>query len=291
MKTALLIPLYEQRQYWPRMLSAIEAMSILPDIVYVLMDRPSISDYNYVQEKCSEPTLKTVYKVLKLSDIPEFVGRPNHLPEQDLFLTGYRRNQGIDMAIADGCDVFVFIDGDCIPQVDLIKAHLEANSKGVPNISVGRRREEKHNWKDQREVDIKVKAIGLFARTNHRVITEKYLLHSSTIIWTCNCSMNLQAVNRIKKLNARYYDRNEVFSSEFLGTWGGEDGFLGIEAVAANVFITMINDDKSGIRHIDHERPIQKYSAEAFSIYLAAQIDLLNMMVGNNPLPIDFYLD
>lgn len=291
MKTALLIPVYEQKKYWPRMLSAIEAMSILPDVVYVLMDRPSITDYNYVKEKCADPTLKGIYKVLNLRDIPEYVGRPNNLPEQDLFLTGYRRNQGIELAIADGCEVFVFIDGDCVPQCDLIKAHHNANSFGVPNISIGRRREEKHNWKDQREVDVKVKAIGLFTKTNLRVITERYLLNTSSIIWTCNCSMNLAAVRRIQKLNERYYGRNEVFCSEFLGTWGGEDGFLGIQATYANVFITMINDEKSGIRHIEHPRPIQKYSPEAFSIYLAAQIELLSLMIGNKPLPIDFYLD
>jgi hypothetical protein len=291
MKTALLIPVYEQKKYWLRMLSAIEKLSVRPDCVYVLMDRPKRSDFNYIQDKCSSLDLKNTYKVYNLKDVPEFVGRPNNLPEQELFLTGYRRNQGLEFAIADGCDSFVFIDGDCIPQVDLIKAHNDANYRGVPNLSVGRRREEKHNWKDQREVDPNVKSFGLFSRTPRHVINSQYLLTSSSIVWTCNSSLNIQAVNRIKRFNSIYYNRSEVFCSEFLGTWGGEDGFLGIQASLCNIAITMLNEKKGGIVHIDHPRPVNKYAPEAFGIYLKEHIQLLDLMIKNKPLDLDFFTD
>lgn len=291
MKTALIIPVYQQKKYWMRMQSFLERMTDLPHCIYVMMDRQSVLDYKYIKNATSDPDLRNTYKVFNMTDTPEFVGRPNHLPEQDLFLTGYRRNQAIDIAIEDGCETFVFIDGDCLPQPDIIKAHIRVNSRGVANMSVGRRREEKHQWKDQREVYDNVKNLKLFERVNENVITDFELLRSSTITWSCNISMNIQAVNRLKKFNKKYYGREDVFHSDFLGTWGGEDGFIGIEAYYCNIFITVINDKKSGIKHIEHPRPQAKYEGKAFTFYLEDQVQLLQRMLANNPLSLDFFED
>ncbi len=289
MKIALIIPIYQQKKYWMRMQAAIERLSVRPHSVYVMMDRQSAIDFKYIKDATTSSELLNNYKVFNMTDVPEFVGRPNHLPEQDLFLTGYRRNQGIELAIQDGCEAFVFIDGDCLPQPDLIEAHGRVNGYGIPNLSIGRRREEKHGWKDQREVSPNTIPMRLFERTNEHVITDFTLLLSSTITWSCNMSLNIQAVDRLKRFNTKYYGRADVFHSDFLGTWGGEDGFIGIESYYCQIPITMINDKKSGIKHIEHLRPINKYSGAAFEKYLAEQVMLLQRMLFNNPLSMDFF--
>jgi len=289
MKTALIIPIYNQSKYFLRLVSAIESMSELPDIVYPTLDRNSREDYKIIKRICENKNLKCQYKILDLTNIPEYIGKPTNNPGQDLFLTGDRRNQAIDIAIQDGCEIFVFIDGDCIPEKDLIKAHNRVNSRGKSNLSVGRRREEKHNWDDQRETEPKLKALRLFSKANEIVIHNPELLYTATIVWSCNVSLNISAVKLLKNLNKIYYGKSEVFNSEFLGAWGGEDCFLGIQAYMCRIFITMINDEFSGVRHIEHPRPLNKYHAIAWTEHLAEQIELLNLMQSNKPLDLSFF--
>ena len=289
MKTALIIPIYNQSKYFLRLVSAIENMTILPDVVYPVLDRNSERDISEINKILSNPKLKCKYNVLSISSIPEYIGKPTNNPDQDLFLTGDRRNQAIDVAINDGCDVFVFIDGDCIPEKDLVCAHNRVNSRGLPNLSAGRRREEKHNWLDQREVDGKLKALRLFSKTNEIVIHNPELLYTATVVWSCNISLNLSAIKLLKKLNEYYYGRSEVFNSEFLGAWGGEDVFLGIQAYMARIFITIINDEFGGVRHIEHPRPLNKYHVKAWTEHLGEQVELLNLMQTNKPLDLSFF--
>ena len=289
MKTALIIPIYNQSKYFLRLVSAIESMSELPDIVYPTLDRNSREDYKIIKRICENKNLKCQYKILDLTNIPEYIGKPTNNPGQDLFLTGDRRNQAIDIAIQDGCEIFVFIDGDCVPEADLIKAHKRVNSYGLPNLSIGRRKEEKHKWRDQRELDPKIATLKLFSRINEFVIQNPELLYSASIVWSCNIGMNLKSVNQLKKLNEYYYGKSEVFNSEFLGAWGGEDCFLGIQAYTAKVFITVINDELSGIRHIDHPRPIDKYHVAAWTDHLAEEVEYFNLLQSNKPLTLTFF--
>jgi hypothetical protein len=217
------------------------------------------------------------------------VGKPNNLPSFDLFLTGYNRNVAIESALDDGSEIVVMIDGDCIPETDLIKSHYEINNIDVPSITCGRRREEPYKWLDQRDVDKKLASLNLFTSGNGYLIQNQELLQRSTIIWTCNVGMNKQAIELVKKLNKKYYGRSEVFNSEFLGSWGAEDIFLGIQASMLKIFVSMITGEKAGVRHIHHERPVDKYGQESFVVHLKNHIDLLNEMQINNPLTVDFF--
>jgi len=289
MKTALIIPIYKQTKYWIRLMSGIEKQTVPPDYVYVMMDRPTEEEYNYVKNACASKNLKTTYKVFNLQEIPEFIGRPNNVPDFELFLAGHNRNVAIDTAIEDDCKIFVMTDGDCIPEINLIKTHYEINSMGIPSITCGRRKDAAHKWRDQRDVDPKLKALDLFKHGNGFIIQNQELLHMSSIIWTCNVGINIEAVKLIKKLNEKYYGRSEVFCSEFSGTWGGEDSFLGIQANMCRIFISIINEEKSGIRHINHPRPQRRYNEQNFSIYLKNHVKVLNEMQLNNPLKMEFF--
>jgi len=287
MQPALIIPLYKQNKYWSRMINAIESQSVMPKFVYVMMDRPSDKDYNEIVNQCSRPNLKTTYKVFNCQELPDYLGRPTQLPDFDLFLTGHRRNIAIEQAIADGCDMFVMIDGDCIPQEHLIKSHMKACDNHLPMLVCGRRCEEKHGGLDQRDLDQKVAIHKLFSSVNPHPIMDNSLHINCSVVWSCNISMNMKAIERIKKVNQYYFGRSEVFSSQFVGTWGGEDAFLGIEAYASMVVTVTINDAKSGILHIDHPRPESKYGSNSFFKYFGEQVELFNAMRLNKPIPMD----
>lgn len=268
-------------------MDGIESQSELPDIVYVMLDRQSELDLRAITEMCGKG--KVNYKVFNIHDIPDFVGRPHDEPFEPLFMVGNIRNRAIDMAIGDGCDCVVMIDGDCIPDIDLIKTHKSSNSLGYPNMSCGRRREEKHGDKDQREVDPKLSSLKLFEHTPNYIVHNPDLLKSCSVTWSCNFSMNLSAIKIIKAINQKYYGRDEVFNSTFLGSWGGEDSFIGIQAVYGKVFITIINAERSGIRHIDHPRPERKYGDAALGDYLLREIDYFSVATQLDPLDGEFY--
>lgn len=288
MKTAVIIPFYNQRKYWLKMFAALEEQTERPYCIYVAMDRQTPEDVEFVNGVCKSG--KNYYSVQDLRDIPDYIGKPQEFPDQELFLTGYRRNQCIDLAIQEGCDTFIMFDGDCVPEKDLIKDHVALNSLDIPTIANGRRKEEKHGWLDQRDVDPKMRSAHLFNTCNGYVIHNPDLLRSCSITWSCNISMNMQAVKLIRKINRNYYGRDEVFNSNFLGRWGGEDSFLGIQAIACKIFVTMLNTEFSGIRHIEHPRPENKYGDGAFGDHLMREIDYLNQLQEMKPLDLSFYM-
>lgn len=289
MEISLIIPIHKQYKHWLKMMSGIEKQSMLPKNVYLMLDRPTDEEYEYMNSMCSSSHLKNNYVIKRITEPPEYVGKSNNIPSFDLFLTGYNRNLAIDYALDDGSDIVVMIDGDCIPEVDLIKSHYEINNIDVPSITCGRRKEVHYNWLDQRDVEKKLSNLNLFTSGNGYLIQNQLLLQNSSIIWTCNIGINKQAIKLIKKLNKKYYGRSEVFNSEFLGSWGGEDSFLGIQASMLKIFVSMITGEKSGVRHIDHPRPVDKYGKETFATYLKNQLDLLNEMQINNPLTLTFF--
>jgi hypothetical protein len=288
MSTALIIPIHNQSSYWSRMISAIEAQSVIPDAVYVLLDRPRKSEYRYITGICNRDNLKANYKVVECHQTPSYMGRPQSSPD-DNFLAGYVRNIGVDLALKDGHETFIFIDGDCIPEMDLVKSHNQLNENVLPNLSVGRRRDINHDWKDQREIDPTISPSKLFSSGNGFVIHNPDLILTSSIVWTCNVSMNLNAVKLIKRMNLKYYERDELFNSEFCGSWGGEDAFLGFQAYSCRVFITMCSDELAGIRHIDHPRPESKYGDD-WGKYFLSQVDDLQVRLSLEPLLLDFYI-
>jgi hypothetical protein len=269
MKTALIIPLKNQDKYISRMVHAINIQTQSPDIVYFVVDRPSEPEFNKISETVAKQN-RDYYNVIRIDEIPEYIGNRGDTEDKDLFLTGDRRNRSIEMAISDGCDHFIFIDGDCIPQRNLVKSHRSAMGT-FPTLSVGRRRESRYKNNDQRDTDEKVMNKKLF-KSNGTIINDISLLASSSIVWSCNISMNLATVKRVKYINKLMYNREEVFSSEFSGKWGGEDTFLGVQAFVMKTIICSINDEYSGVNHIDHPRPISKYDPDVYNDYLCDKL-------------------
>lgn len=263
MKILLAIPSKNQIQYLEEMIASLEAQSVLPDKVLYLMDRPSGRDRITAMKRLSghkfiEPKF--------ITQEPEYIGRPMMYDGEDHFLTGYVRETAVDYMIENGYDAVVFLDGDCMPEKNFVRDHKRVLSKTEATTTVGKRKEKKFKWDDQRAVR-ETSSIILFKPIDAPVMIEGYFVDSG-VVWTCNFGMNIAAVKKLREVNKTIYGRNEVFPSDFLGTWGGEDGFIGLECFYTGVEVIALKDDINGIRHIDHPRPVKKYDHVRFIDYL-----------------------
>jgi hypothetical protein len=295
MKTSVIIPIHKQVKYFRNVFNGLLKQSKKPDVVYVVMDRPELEeapeDYEgdkwdamqYMESICSECT-DIEFKILSFSNIPNNIKRQS----ENIFLTGMARNIGTETAIQDGCGLFIYIDGDCVPQKDLVASHISKSSDTLPVLSVARRRERKYRWMDQRETIANISHLQLFSQKG-MLVNDPTLLKECLIVWSCNMSLNLAAVKLIRKFNLTYYNRSELFNSNFLGAWGGEDSFLGIQAWYCRIYIQTIGDGRSGVEHIDHPRPKSIYNID-HKKFFEQECDTLRHKVRVAPLRLDFFL-
>ncbi len=285
-ETALFILMYRQSQYIDEMVAAVNAQTVVPGVLYICLDRPTVTE-----KKKTEEAMKAYngeYRVLSMDNLPDYMGNPNTYEGETWFLAGFRRNQAIDIAIKENPELkgFVFIDGDCIPENGLVEEHGKYLKKSLPMICIGRRREDKHGGKDQRELARPLEPYRFFA-FDTQVLTESYLFESSSVVWSCNVSFNRRSINALKIFNKKYYGRDEVFSSEFNGTWGGEDTFLGLEARLCSIPVVLVSGEKSGVWHKNHPRPERKYGTDSSQRLLDSVYRALLTMVRNDALKIE----
>lgn len=284
MKVALIIPLHDQAIYWEKILRGIKSQTRLPDAIYIVVDRPHLDRIpDCVTHICNlNSSISIDVKMLRI-DTPPIIQRN----ADKLFLAGYARNIGLQEAIKDGCDCFVFIDGDCIPQKELIRSHEILCSYDLPVISIGRRRETKYRGLDSREHQPNLTHLNLFGRTG-TLINNPDLIKQCLIVWSCNIGLNLKAVSIIQKFNKKYYEREELFNSDFNGAWGGEDSFLGITAWYCRIFMHTIGEPKSGVEHIDHPRPETVYTVN-HKQFFEEKCNLLKKKIAINPMNLDIF--
>lgn len=280
---ALLVPVYKQAKNWELILKGISSNSNIPSKIYALLDRATDDDYSYIKSVSDSSSLNI--------EVIRCPSPPTHLVKREIvgepFYVGYIRNFGIDIAVNDGYSQFLFIDGDCIPQSGLFQSHFNKLDADIPVLSVGRRREKKYRWKDQREVTPEFTHLDIF-RKHGLLINNPELITNCIIVWSCNIGMNLKFVQLLKKFNEAYYSRAEVFCSEFLGAWGGEDGFLGVQAWYIRAYITTIGEPAGGVQHIDHPRPADKYTVD-HKVFFQDELKRLRVKTKLHPLDINFF--
>lgn len=277
MNVALIIPIYKQYENIDKIIKGIESQTRKPDCIYIVLDRPTIEEQELVSNKLSSSSIISKF----------LINQENPTSKDDAFLAGFVRNIGIREAIRDNCELFIFIDGDCVPQNKLVEGHLKKCDYELPVLSVGRRRESIYRWVDRREHIAELSHLGLF-QGNGVIVSNPELLKQYLIVWSCNIAMNRLAIDLIKKLNIKLFGRNEVFSSDFNGSWGGEDSYLGIQAYHCRIFITTVGEKTSGILHIDHPRPSDKYDPN-HKKFLETQIEILRKKLKLSPLELSFF--
>ena len=265
------------------MKAAIHAMSVKPCHVLYMADRPTSKESVEARSIIGDDPLIEYYPIYQK---PDYVGRPKMTYGVEWFLTGHVRNCAVDYILKHGdIDAVVFIDGDCIPEPDLVKSHMAVLDCSEPKVSVGKRKEVMYNWQDQR--DTAESSCGIFHDVPTEVLHEAMFVDSG-VVWTCNFGMNVAALGYLRQLNATLYGREETFSSEFLGTWGGEDGFIGLECYYTGVPVIALENGNNGIRHKYHLRNEDKYNHTAFIQFLEEHreqllylLDLYKMNVRN----------
>lgn len=297
MNIGLIIPLYNQSSYWFNILTAISKQTITPDCVYVVLDRPEV-DKGKVEGSGSVPDFNAIdyinetnakFPDINIKVLSFTVPTKTKRTDSPTFFAGYARNIGVRAAIEDGCDLFVFIDGDCIPQRKLIESHVVNCSNKLPVLSVGRRLESQYRWLDQREVDSNLVHLNLFPPSG-TLINNVELIRKCLVVWSCNIALNRSAINRILKFNQIYYKKSELFSSEFDGEWGGEDSFLGVQAWYCRLYINTTGLKNGGVTHTQHPRPKSTHNIN-HKDYFDKQVELLRKKVAITPLKLSFFID
>jgi len=284
-KVALIIPFYCQTKNLGKVLAGLEKQTTKPDTIFIVVDRPEDDpEYGNTFQSIVDKSALNI-NVIKSTNPKHIGNRPDE--GKTLFLAPHVRNQGIDKALKSGHDAFIFIDGDCVPQPTLIESHLKKLSSNVPVMSIGRRREKQYRWMDRREFESNLCHLEIF-REHGMIVNNPELLKNSLIVWSCNVGMNAKAVKLLRNFNKKYYSRYEVFCSEFNGKWGGEDGFLGIEAWHCRIFITTLGERGSGIEHIDHPRPSDVYSI-SHKEFFDKEMSALRTKVQISPLDLNFF--
>lgn len=274
---ALIIISKNQVKYLPQMLLKLKAMSEQADKIYYLTDRDSAADCKCAKKLIEESGLENL-TYIQNETIPGYLGRPIMYYGEEHFLSGYCRNFCIDKAIADGCDQFVFIDGDCLPEGDIISGYKKYLTCDEARLICGKRDESHFHYRDQREFN---EYDNIFSEHLTPVTSETAMLDSA-VVWSCNIGMNLSAINRLRTINDTLYGKPEVFSSFFLGTWGGEDGFLGAECFYdSDIKIYGLGVGRTGITHIHHDRPLKKYGFNTFTYRLKTTIDMHRYLLEN----------
>ncbi len=208
-----------------------------------------------------------------------YVGRPS----MQMFLAGSTRNYALSRAFREGYSNVIFIDGDCIPESNLVHSHLRILNKKRPIITFGKRLESKYGNKDQRETSPKKCVKAVFENKSGTVFSDFNLIKKSTYLWSCNFGINKMAYEYICHFNDYYYGRYEVFNSDFSGTYGFEDTFLAVTAHHCNVFLCSSNDLNSGVYHIDHPRPNKIYDISHYAPFFEEKVSIQEMLMIERP--------
>lgn len=275
MKIDVVIPIHNQINNISRILDGLHEQNMSCSDVWFVFDRtPMLSE-----EMIDDINRKYGFMCHFIEFTP-----PTNALRSDGFFAGAARNAGIIESLGSGSDIIVMIDGDCVPQKDLIKGHYEACKLNIPVLSCGRRREKSTKWKDRREYMPHLYNAGFFVKD--LIINDSTFLTDCSVVWSCNIAMNRIAIRRIINLNLRYYGVSNVFHPSFDGGWGGEDSFLGVEAWIAKIFI-LVNSTAS-VEHIDHPKVSTQNEFEHKKLFDSMVKDI-RLKTSLSPLDLKFF--
>lgn len=202
----------------------------------------------------------------------------------DGFMAGKCRDIGVDYVLSLGADCIIFVDEDCIPQDELVSSHIDYLRRGIPAISLGRRLEQKHGWRDPRELG-DAGNMRLF-NPHGSIVQNPSVLQAALVTWTCNLGINRAAAGIIREAMGKFRGERRLFSPTFDGRWGGEDAFLGYAAWAYRVTMAYLPTGANAVRHMDHPRPPSEYNKD-FSGRLDGEVREFRKYLAANPPSMD----
>ena len=172
----------------------------------------------------------------------------------------------------------IFLDDECIPQIELPAAHLKILSHPIPVISCGRILEEKYGWKDSREINASTSY--LFSGSG-ALLQNNSMVKNGLAIFGSNMGMNHNAYLRLRELMQRYYGSSRIFIDGL--TPCDSDAFLGYAAWGSRVFIQFIRRGDNAVKRV---AMTQK---DTYPDKLSAAVKDLGAKLVNQPLGLEFY--
>lgn len=224
-----------QKNYLLEIIKAFERQKISPKMLYFVFDRCEDNSENY---------LKSIKSNIKIDFVIKNFGNN--------FCAGAARDYGLREYIKKYGEIeeVLFIDGDCIPNENVVKDHSE-NLKRInaPIISCGRR--VSYDKSGENKGDIRDCCFSEYLDNDNYVFDEKNgkLLHSYIFHWdttvshSCNLAFNRKAIDLCYSINKKLNNSDRIFNSKFDGKWGYEDNFIGQILFLTNgyCFSTSIN--------------------------------------------------
>jgi MoaA/NifB/PqqE/SkfB family radical SAM enzyme len=240
---ALIVLIHNQAVNLPRLTAAYRGLSEKPDL------------FVFVCDKCTDSS------VCDLKTFSDSIGTPISIIEvhdSDSFAAGKNRDRGLAEAESKlgKCNV-VFLDGDCVPNQDLIKLHREAQetNQDFPTVSIGSRHNEAKNASriiiDTRHSHFKFHD-EIFAKDTLRLVTSRSPAFSRMLTWSCNLGLNAKAIELFKTCIFHLSNERRIFHPAFDGSWGGEDDFIGLMASYLGCAVVSLPQGADTV-HIWHE--------------------------------------
>lgn len=213
---------------------------LIPDLCVFVLDRCSFKTETELQSLLTASGIRYVILKAPWSDSVFAAGRPRD----------YAIDQVVNVLLPD-VDVFVFLDGDCIPSKKLFQEHLRVQSKFPEHACmVNGRRVDTSGELDPRQV------AGMFDDEYDTVVTGPHQLYTGTMVpccFGCNVSLNRPAIANARTLNRIVLgDVDRCFASAFDGRWGGEDPFLAASLYRTGAVVINLNMS-SHVLHVTHD--------------------------------------
>lgn len=225
--------IHDQAENLPIVLRAYSEQSIQP------------SQYIFVLDRCTDQSENILKNFLPISEV---IILKNEKGSD--FLAGYCR----DLALNETGGNVLFLDGDCVPTVNVFEEILKSLDSTEPTISIVKRLNEKENhdgfYPDTRETSPWYKEWVFKEHKN--IIEHKELARVRMLTWSCSLGLNRAAISVIKEINKEIGLGRRLFPSSFDGKWGGEDDHIGHVAMFTDMKIIAISPEHY-VTHIWHK--------------------------------------
>lgn len=224
------------------------ACSVKPDLCVFVMDRSTDQTKHVLETTLSGSDVR--YVIL------------DAVWQDTLFAAGRPRDWAVDQVrsyLLPSVNCFVFLDGDCIPSVDLFKEHDRIHSFVYPYPCLVNGTRVDEQVCGTLEQDSRLESKNIFATGIDTVATSAVNLYvdETTMVpacWGCHVSLNTAALDTAREINRIVLgDVNRTFASCFDGRWGGEDPFLAATLFRVNCLIVNANPSRSHVLHTWHD--------------------------------------
>lgn len=214
----VIITICNQQNNITKILEGFNQQKVKPDHILFVLDRCEYSEY--------------VNTNLNISFFKKSYGNG--------FNAGLARDTGlIHWEKLHDIENVLFVDGDCVPNSNVVEQHLINLNQPEPVLSIGRRLKCGFDERDGYEI--------FHDQTSNHIFEKRFFGKHINISLSCNFALNYEAIKLCRIVNKE----NRVFNSSFDGEWGLEDSLVG--SIIHKFGRVYTCNKNSYVTHIDHK--------------------------------------